>query len=212
MADLGAYISMFQKWKKLIFRNCLLILLSNFPFILLHHPTPQNSLTSWLAAHSFSPLSHTTWRPWPGISMTRKVGERKFYVHGICTYQQQRNSFFFPRQGFSDSPGYPGTHFVDQAGRELWNPPASASRVLGLKACATTPGFFETLKHCSRYDPLETHLKSDESGSMPSPKGRNCKYNLCLETKISFLGTTQFSPNSMGSFSTLLQWRQVFVC
>jgi hypothetical protein len=32
----------------------------------------------------------------------------------------------------------PGTHFVDQAGLELRNPPASASWVLGLKACATT--------------------------------------------------------------------------
>jgi hypothetical protein len=38
------------------------------------------------------------------------------------------------------SPGYPGTHFVNQAGLELRNSPASASRVLGLKACATTPG------------------------------------------------------------------------
>jgi hypothetical protein len=38
------------------------------------------------------------------------------------------------------SPGCPGTHAVDQAGLELRNPPASASRVLGLKACATTPG------------------------------------------------------------------------
>jgi hypothetical protein len=37
------------------------------------------------------------------------------------------------------SPGCPGTHFVDQAGLELRNPPASASQVLGLKACATTP-------------------------------------------------------------------------
>jgi hypothetical protein len=36
------------------------------------------------------------------------------------------------------SPGYPGTDSVDQAGLELRNPPASASRVLGLKACATT--------------------------------------------------------------------------
>jgi hypothetical protein len=34
------------------------------------------------------------------------------------------------------SLGYPGTHFVDQAGLELRNPPASASWVLGLKACA----------------------------------------------------------------------------
>jgi hypothetical protein len=39
------------------------------------------------------------------------------------------------------SPGCPGTHFVDQAGLELRNPLASASRVLGLKACATTPSF-----------------------------------------------------------------------
>jgi hypothetical protein len=38
------------------------------------------------------------------------------------------------------SPGCPGTHSVDQAGLELRNPPASASRVLGLKVCATTPG------------------------------------------------------------------------
>ena len=38
------------------------------------------------------------------------------------------------------SPGCPGTHFVDQSGIELRNPPASASQVLGSKACATTPG------------------------------------------------------------------------
>jgi hypothetical protein len=31
-------------------------------------------------------------------------------------------------------------HSVDQAGLELRNLPASASQVLGLKACATTPG------------------------------------------------------------------------
>ena len=46
-------------------------------------------------------------------------------------------------RGFRDrvslcSPGCPGTHFVDQAGLELRNLPASASRVLGLKVCATT--------------------------------------------------------------------------
>jgi hypothetical protein len=37
------------------------------------------------------------------------------------------------------SPGWPGTHFVDQAGLELRNPPVSTSQVLGLKVCATTP-------------------------------------------------------------------------
>jgi hypothetical protein len=40
------------------------------------------------------------------------------------------------------SPGCPGTHFEDQTVLELRNPLASASRVLGLKACTTTtPGF-----------------------------------------------------------------------
>ncbi|GAB1296273.1 CST complex subunit CTC1 [Apodemus speciosus] len=39
------------------------------------------------------------------------------------------------------SPGCPGTHSVDQAGLELRNPPASASQVLGLQACATSPAY-----------------------------------------------------------------------
>jgi hypothetical protein len=52
--------------------------------------------------------------------------------------------FFFPPLVFWDrvslySSGCPGTHFVDQAGLKLRNLPASASQVLGLKACATTP-------------------------------------------------------------------------
>jgi hypothetical protein len=44
------------------------------------------------------------------------------------------------------SPGYPGTHSVDQVDLEFRNLPASASQVLGLKACVTTarpnPVFF----------------------------------------------------------------------
>jgi hypothetical protein len=53
--------------------------------------------------------------------------------------------FFFVFLFFRDrvslySPGCPGTHFVDQTGLQLRNPPASASQVLGLKACATTAG------------------------------------------------------------------------
>ena len=39
------------------------------------------------------------------------------------------------------SSGCPGTHSVDQAGLELRNPPASASQVLGSKACTTTAQF-----------------------------------------------------------------------
>jgi hypothetical protein len=36
------------------------------------------------------------------------------------------------------SPGCPGTHSVDQPGLDLRNLLASASQVLGFKACATT--------------------------------------------------------------------------
>jgi hypothetical protein len=51
--------------------------------------------------------------------------------------------FFLGGRGVQDrvslcSSGCPGTHSVDQAGLKLRNLPASASRVLGLKACATT--------------------------------------------------------------------------
>jgi hypothetical protein len=47
---------------------------------------------------------------------------------------------FFDRVSLC-SPGCPGTHSVGQAGLKLRNLPvsASASQVLGLKACATTP-------------------------------------------------------------------------
>jgi hypothetical protein len=41
--------------------------------------------------------------------------------------------FFFLDRVSLCNPGCPGTHFVDQAGLELRNPPASASQVLGLK-------------------------------------------------------------------------------
>jgi hypothetical protein len=64
------------------------------------------------------------------------------WVHSLCG----KVFFFLGGGGFRDrvslySPGCLETHFVDQAGLELRNPPASASRVLGLKACATTPGW-----------------------------------------------------------------------
>jgi hypothetical protein len=58
--------------------------------------------------------------------------------------------FFFFFLVFRDrvslySPGCPGTHFVDQAGLELRNLPASASQVLGLKACVTMPILYSVL-------------------------------------------------------------------
>ena len=63
-----------------------------------------------------------------------------FFVLCVCV------CFVFRDRFSLCSPGCPGTHFVDQVGLELRNLPASGSRVLGLKACATTPGlsFFLT--------------------------------------------------------------------
>ena len=45
-----------------------------------------------------------------------------------------------------NSPGCPGTHFVEQAGLKLRDLPASASRVLGLKPCNTMPGMHQTFE------------------------------------------------------------------
>jgi hypothetical protein len=65
-----------------------------------------------------------------------------FLVLSICLKFSQIH-FFVCLFVFQDrvslcSPGCPVTHFVDQTGLELRNPPASVSQVLGLKACTTT--------------------------------------------------------------------------
>jgi hypothetical protein len=75
------------------------------------------------------------------------LNQRGVYKDTVTLFQYHCASFFFGGGAvFQDrvslcSPGCPGTHSVDQAGLELRNPPASASQILGLKACATTaPG------------------------------------------------------------------------
>ena len=45
------------------------------------------------------------------------------------------------------SPGCPGLPFVDQAGLELRNLPASAFQVMGLSVCATMRGPYVSLIH-----------------------------------------------------------------
>ena len=45
------------------------------------------------------------------------------------------------------SPSCPGPPFVDQAGVELRNLPASAFQVMGLNVCATMPGPYVSLIH-----------------------------------------------------------------
>jgi hypothetical protein len=75
-------------------------------------------------------------------------------------------NFLFVWFGFWDrvslcSPGCIRTHSVDQAGLELRNPPASASRVLGLKVCATTADYKFKIKlylSCKILGILDTEL------------------------------------------------------
>jgi hypothetical protein len=71
------------------------------------------------------------------LHLVREANRRRFFWFFVfCLFV----CFVFQDRISLCSPGCPGTHSVDQAGLELRNPPASASRVLGLKACATTPG------------------------------------------------------------------------
>jgi hypothetical protein len=77
--------------------------------------------------------------------------------------------FFFLFLVFRDrvslcSPGCPGTHFVDQAGLELRNPPASASQVLGLKACATMPSEIRYLDSKDQACPKELNAPYQQEG------------------------------------------------
>ena len=67
-------------------------------------------------------------------------------IHGYklpCSFVFLFCFLFFQDRVSLCSPGCPGTHFVDQCGLKLRNLPASASQVLGLKACTTMPlGFY----------------------------------------------------------------------
>jgi hypothetical protein len=58
----------------------------------------------------------------------------------LCFGGRYWGGALFPDRVSLCRPGFPKTHFVDQAGLELRDLPASASAsgVLGLKSCATT--------------------------------------------------------------------------
>jgi hypothetical protein len=68
--------------------------------------------------------------------------------------------FFFQDKVSLCSAGCPGTHFVDQAGLELRNLPASASQVLGLKAYTTTARLiiFSNVSICIAYTDSNFYL------------------------------------------------------
>jgi hypothetical protein len=71
------------------------------------------------------------------------MGNKSAYYTGLQLYSLVLRLFVCLFLVFRDrvslcSPSCPGTHSVDQAGPKLRNLPASASQVLGLKACTTT--------------------------------------------------------------------------
>jgi hypothetical protein len=70
--------------------------------------------------------------------------------------------FFFWDRVSLCIPGCPGTHFVDQAGLELRNPPASASQVLGVKACATARLIVMFYLHVSLGTTCGTSVQRDQ--------------------------------------------------
>jgi hypothetical protein len=81
-------------------------------------------------------------------------------------------SFSFGDRVSLSSPGCPGTHSIDQAGLELRNPPASASQVLGIKACATTAQlsfaflFYQYIFFFSFYPKGPLHIYNDAQVSV----------------------------------------------
>jgi len=91
------------------------------------------------------------------------------------------------------SPGCPRTHSVDQAGLELRNPPASASRVLGLKTCATMPG----PKKCSPGWPRTRDPPASASFSkyyQYVPLGRQ----VCMSSRPAWIFRVSSRPASCG--------------
>jgi hypothetical protein len=75
---------------------------------------------------------------------------------------------------FLSSPGCPETHCVNHAGFVIRDPPVSASRMLRLKMCATTPGLlcfvFEILSHSLGQGDLRLWQSSPQSFlALPPP-------------------------------------------
>jgi hypothetical protein len=78
------------------------------------------------------------------MTSDQQICIRRFYIYiyihiyfNKYVLEVYIHTWFFQDRVSLCSPDCPGTHSVDQAGLKLRNLPASASPVLGLKACAT---------------------------------------------------------------------------
>ena len=110
-----------------------------------HHPIPWFTSGSLSASNRYgSEQTHDD----PHIITVPCSEDPLHPLHSLCVCVCVCVCVVFQDRVSLCTPGCPGTHFVDQAGLELRNLPASASWVLGLKVCATTlcsTGF--VLKH-----------------------------------------------------------------
>jgi hypothetical protein len=105
---------------------------------------------------------------------------RSIYTHSknnsvrCCFFSRDRVSLY--------SLDCPETHFVDQAGHELRNLPASASEVLGLKECATTTRlYFCVLRKLNSQEVLSAFLPFSHKNSEFSC---NSILGLCSNTSV----------------------------
>jgi hypothetical protein len=101
---------------------------------------------------------------WPQTHGALPASASQRFGINVCAIRLSQGIFFWgggvrDRVSSLYSPGYPETHFVDQAGLELRNLPASASRVLGLKACATMPGSQGIFKVSEKVQVAEVNIK-----------------------------------------------------
>jgi hypothetical protein len=103
------------------------------------------------------------------------------------------------------SPGCLRTHFVDKAGLELRNPPASASRVLGLKVCATTPSNCTAVLKSSSLWEHAAFIYRKTSGNFPALGRFSCFFSLFSLSKRFWNVRIQFHRDCVRGRHTWLQ-------
>ncbi|GAB1293641.1 AP-1 complex subunit gamma-1 [Apodemus speciosus] len=106
------------------------------------------------------------------------------------------------------SPGCPGTHSIDQAGFELRNPPASAFRVLGLKACPTTAQQEQTFFNGSngkhfRYVALTSLLKTVQTDHNAVQRHRSTIVDCLKDLDVSIKSVGNIDMAHLFSFCTV---------
>jgi hypothetical protein len=114
--------------------------------VALEHDSHEKGVEEWGLQKSFWLTNNTNTIILKPEYQKGKLRNMRIFKYKIYTvFKNHVNTTFLGVGGWEAgdrvslcSPGCSGTHSVDQAGLELRNPSASASQVLGLKACTTT--------------------------------------------------------------------------